>query len=228
MSARNVIKSFQYALQGIVHSLATQRNMRIHFVIALCVMLLSLVLGVSRWEALLLFIAITLVIITELFNTAIEALVDMATEKYHPLAKIAKDVAAGAVFLTAGLSIAIGMTVFIPYIYARARGTLVEDFYNPDVGAVFVLGVVLFGTILLKAAARYREWRTSPSLTTSLAVSIVLLVWGMTLHTLVSLLVTLLCLMFVGSRLYIQSEWAPILWGAFVGSVITLAGFLLI
>lgn len=228
MSARDLIKSFQYALQGIVYSLATQRNMRIHFGVALFVMLLSLLLGVNRWEALLLFVAITLVIIAELFNTAIEALVDMATEEFHPLAKIAKDVAAGAVFLTAGLAIAIGMTVFIPYVYALAQQTLVEEFYDPDIGVVFVLGMVLFGTIFLKAFARYREWRASPSLTTSLAVSIVLLVWGMTLHLIVSLLVTILCLLFVWSRLRIQPEWPPVLWGAVLGGVITLMGFLAI
>ena len=102
MSARNLIKSFQYALNGLIHAVSTQRNMRIHFIMALFVMLLSLVLGVNRWEALLLFVAITLVIITELFNTAIEAIVDLATEQFHPLAKIAKDVAAGAVFLRPG------------------------------------------------------------------------------------------------------------------------------
>lgn len=227
MSARHLIRSFQYALTGIIHALSTQRNMRIHFAIALFVMLLSLIVGVNRWEALLLFVAITLVIITELFNTAIEAVVDMATEEYHPLAKIAKDVAAGAVFLTAGLAIAIGMTVFIPYVYDPAQATLAKKFYTPDVGAVFMLGLVLFATILLKALAHYRRWRISPSLTTSLAVCIVLLVWVMTLHLLVSLLVTILCLLFVGSRLRIQPEWPPILWGAVVGGLMTLAGLML-
>lgn len=224
MSARQWIESFQYALEGIVYALTTQRNMRIHFTVAFSVMLLSLWLGVNRWEALLLFVAIALVIVTELFNTAVEALVDIATEQYHPLAKIAKDVAAGAVFLTAGLSIAIGITVFIPYVLALVDGTLVEEFSNPNVGVVFVLGMVLFGTIFLKAMAHYYRWRSTPSLTTSLAVSIVLLVWSMTWHLIVALLVTILCLLFVGSRLRIQPEWPPILWGSLIGGLLTLAG----
>lgn len=229
MSARQLIESFQYALEGIVHALTTQRNMRIHFTVAFSVMLLSLLLGVNRWEALLLFVAITLVIVTELFNTAVEALVDMATDHYHPLAKVAKDVAAGAVFLTAGLSIAVGLTVFIPYVYALANRTaLVEELSNPDVGVVFVLGMVLFGTIFLKAVAHYRRRRSSPSLTTSLAVSIVLLVWGMTLHLVVASLVTILCLLFVGSRLRIQPEWPPVLWGGLIGGLMTLVGLWLI
>ncbi|MFS8580738.1 MAG: diacylglycerol kinase family protein [Novibacillus thermophilus] len=227
MSTRNLVKSFQYALQGLIYTLATQRNMRIHFTIALCVMLLSLVLGVNRWEALLVFIAITLVMIAELFNTAIETLVDMATEEFHPLAKVAKDVAAGAVFLTAGLSIAIGMTVFVPYVYALVHQTLVTEFYNPDITAVFILGVVLFGTIALKAWARYQTWHSSPSLTTAVAVSIVLLVWGMTLHLTVSLLVTVLSLLLVGSKLMTQSDWRSVLWGAVVGGAVTIGGFLL-
>lgn len=226
MSARNLIKSFHFALQGIVHALTSQRNMRIHFTAALLVMLFSLVLGVNRWEALILFIAITLVIITELFNTAIEAIVDMATAEFHPLAKVAKDVAAGAVFLTSGLAIAVGITVFIPYLYAPTEQVLAEKLYNPNVGAVFMLGLVMFGTIFLKAVAHYREWRVSPSLTTALAVSIVFLVWVMTLHLIVSLLVTILCLLLVGSRLRIQPEWAPILWGAVAGSLMTLVGLL--
>lgn len=228
MSARDLIKSFQYALQGIVHTLSTQRNMRIHFVIALIVMLLSLILGVGRWEALLLFVAITLVIVAELFNTAIEAMVDMATDTYHPLAKIAKDVAAGAVFLAAGLAIAIGATVFLPYLHDLAEPELIEEFFNPDVGAVLVLGMVLFATVFFKAFARSQKWRTSPSLTTSLAVSIVILVWGMTFNLVVSSLVTLLCLLLAGSRLRMQGTWLPVIWGAAIGSIVTVAGSLLI
>lgn len=228
MSARNLIKSFQYALNGLIHALTTQRNMRIHFTVALIVMLLSLTLGVSRWEALLLFVAIILVIITELFNTAIEAIVDLVTEQFHPLAKIAKDVAAGAVFLTSGLAIAIGMTVFFPYFYDPAQMAIIKRFYSPNVGAIFMLGLVLFTTIFMKAVAQHRKWRMNPSLTTSLAVSIVLLVWVMTLHLVVSLLVTILCLLFVGSRLRLQPEWPPIVAGAGVGFLVTVTGLLII
>ena len=228
MSARNLIKSFQYALNGLIHAVSTQRNMRIHFIIALFVMLLSLVLGVNRWEALLLFVAITLVIITELFNTAIEAIVDLATEQFHPLAKIAKDVAAGAVFLTSGLAIAIGMTVFIPYFYDPAHLTMFKRFYSPNVGAVFILGLVLFTTIFMKAVASHQKWRMNPSLTTSLALSIVLLVWVMTFHLIVSLLVTILCLLLVGSRLRLQPEWPPVVAGAVVGCLVTIVGLLII
>lgn len=219
-------KSFKYALEGIVYAIVTERNMRIHFVIALAVMVLSLLLGVNRWEALLLFVAITFVIIAELFNTAIESLVDIATDTYHPLAKIAKDVAAGAVFLSAGLALTIGAVVFLPHFFSLVQHKFMEKWFDPGTGAVFVLGMVLFTTIMLKALA-YKNSQLVPSLTTSLTVSITLLVWWMTWQIVVSVLVTGLSTLFIISRLR-YGPWLPVAWGTLVGVVVTCIGILLI
>ncbi|WP_018131833.1 diacylglycerol kinase family protein [Effusibacillus pohliae] len=106
------LNSLRYASEGITYTLATQRNMQIHFAIAFVVMIFCLVLDVSRSEIILVFFAIVLVIGAELANTAIESLVDLVTADYHKLAKIAKDTAAAAVLLAALHAIIVGLLVF--------------------------------------------------------------------------------------------------------------------
>src|SRR4051812_39923518 len=102
------IDSIHYALHGILHAFSSQRHVRFHFCIAILVLLAGVVWGLPRTEMLILFSAIALVVITELLNTAIEAVVDLVTTAYHPLAKLAKDIAAGAVLIAAFNAIVVG------------------------------------------------------------------------------------------------------------------------
>jgi cytidine deaminase len=111
-AGKSLLSSFGYAVEGIVYALKTQRNMRIHWGTALLVMISAFLLDVSKAEIILLFFAILLVIAAELFNTAIEAAVDLAVDRFHPLAKIAKDTAAAAVLLTALHAVVVGILVF--------------------------------------------------------------------------------------------------------------------
>ncbi|QDX93295.1 diacylglycerol kinase family protein [Brevibacillus laterosporus] len=111
-------RSFGYAIQGINHAVRTQRNMQIHVAVALGVVIVSIWLQVTRLEFSLLLLVIAVVWALELFNTAVEAVVDLVTEEYHPLAKIAKDVAAGAVFVAAMFAILIGILILGPPLYA--------------------------------------------------------------------------------------------------------------
>jgi diacylglycerol kinase len=110
------IAGFKYAFSGLWYALRTQRNARVHVSIAILAILLGVVLHISAVEFALVFVAITGVFIAEMFNTVIELCIDLATPDYHPLAKIAKDVAAGAVLLSAILSIVIGLFVFVPHL----------------------------------------------------------------------------------------------------------------
>ena len=112
MKSRSLIESFNYAVSGIIYTLKTERNMRIHFVISIIVILLSLFFDFSRGELLLLFFTISLVFITEMINTAIERTIDLITEDFHPLARIAKDVAAGGVLIAAINSLIVGYLLF--------------------------------------------------------------------------------------------------------------------
>ena len=111
------IAGFKYAFSGLWYALRTQRNVRVHVSIAFLAILLGVVLRISAVEFALVFVAITGVFIAEMFNTVFELCIDLASPDYHPLAKIAKDVAAGAVLLSAMLSIIIGLFVFVPHIW---------------------------------------------------------------------------------------------------------------
>lgn len=109
---RKVIASFKHAIDGVVFTLKTQRNMRFHFIAAILVLFLAMHYRFTRAKFMILFATITSVIVAEMINTSIEAVVDLVTEEYHPLAKIAKDVAAGAVFITAINALVVGYLLF--------------------------------------------------------------------------------------------------------------------
>ncbi|MBT2710139.1 diacylglycerol kinase family protein [Pseudomonas sp. ISL-84] len=95
-----------------------ERNLQIHLFISIAVILLGLVFAISWIEWIIILFAIGGMLSLELMNTAVERVVDLATEEYHPLAKQAKDTAAGAVFIYAFLSVIIGTIIFLPKIIA--------------------------------------------------------------------------------------------------------------
>ena len=115
MSARRtpaVLQSFNWAFEGVIHVLRTERNMRIHFALATAVLILAFSYGVTKLELMALLIAISFVLIAEMVNTAIEATIDLATTSFDPLAKMAKDIAAGAVLIASVNAVVIGYLVF--------------------------------------------------------------------------------------------------------------------
>jgi diacylglycerol kinase (ATP) len=109
----SVLQSFNFAFEGIIHVLRTQRNMRIHFMIAAGVLIGALIVGVSRLELVILLMAISFVLIAEMINSALEAGIDVATTSFDPLAKLAKDIAAGAVLSATITAHAVGYLVFV-------------------------------------------------------------------------------------------------------------------
>lgn len=111
---RRLVRSFSYALQGIVYTVKTQRNMQIHVAAATLVLAAAWWLQIPRSDVLLVFFSIGLVFSLELMNTAVEAAVDLASPEWHAKAKIAKDASAGAVLVAAILSVGIGVMVFGP------------------------------------------------------------------------------------------------------------------
>ncbi len=108
----SLFDSFNYAAEGVIHALRTQRNLWIHFTIAAAVLVAAVAFGVSRLELMVLLLAITFVLVAELVNTAIEAAVDVASTSFDPMAKLAKDIAAGAVLIAALNAVAVGYLVF--------------------------------------------------------------------------------------------------------------------
>jgi diacylglycerol kinase (ATP) len=110
--ARTLGESFFYAISGMLYAFRTQRNIKIHFMTALLVIIFGYLLKLSIMELLALSITIALVLVAEMINTAIETVVDMYTQEYHPLAAVAKNVAAGAVLISAINAIFVGYLIF--------------------------------------------------------------------------------------------------------------------
>lgn len=109
-----LLASFRYAVQGIQHAFLMERNMKIHIVVTIVVLLFGWWLQLDTVEWIFILFAIAGVISLELVNTAIERVVDLASPDYHLLAKQAKDMAAGAVFIYSLLAIAVGIIIFLP------------------------------------------------------------------------------------------------------------------
>lgn len=107
-------QAFRFAFCGVGCCFATQRNMRIHFAVAVLVVVAGLVCGISVLEWCAVVLCIGMVCALECVNTAVEAAVDLVTEEFHPLAKVAKDCAAGAVLIAAVASVVVGLLVFAP------------------------------------------------------------------------------------------------------------------
>lgn len=111
-----ITKSFGYAFEGIWTGILKERNMKIHCLAIICVTLAGTLLHITAVQWCICLLLFALVVSLELVNTAVEAAVDLVTEEKKPLAKIAKDTAAGAVLFSAFVSVIIGCIIFLPYI----------------------------------------------------------------------------------------------------------------
>lgn len=108
--------SFKYAFQGIWYTIQTQPNLRIHFSIAILVTLAGIYFRITKFEWLILLFTFLWVIISEMINTTVEAMIDLLTSEFKEQAKVAKDVAAGMVLIGAIGSVIIGLVIFLPYL----------------------------------------------------------------------------------------------------------------
>lgn len=140
---KSLLESFKYAVDGILDVFRTQKHMRFHFVTVVLVLLVALMFGLDKKDILVLLFTISMVLMAEMFNTAIEAVVDLVTQTYHPLAKFAKDAAAGAVLIATVVAILVGCLLFLgDRNFAGLSGMRVQ---GPD----SLMKVLLCGIILL-------------------------------------------------------------------------------
>ena len=110
------LRSFRYAWQGIRGCVGREQNLSFHLIVTVAVVALGFGLGITLGECVAVCLCIGLVISAELFNTAIERLVDLVSPQRHPLAGQVKDIAAGAVLVCALAAIAVGLIIFVPYL----------------------------------------------------------------------------------------------------------------
>jgi diacylglycerol kinase (ATP) len=161
MSVRRIppiIQSFNWAFEGVIHVLRTQRNMRIHFAVAAVVLILAFSYGVTKLELMALLIAISFVLIAEMVNTAIEGTIDLATTSFDPLAKMAKDIAAGAVLIASVNAVVIGYLVFADRL-SQPSGRLVSTIRDAPINLT-VIALVL--TLLIVIASKALTGRGAP------------------------------------------------------------------
>jgi diacylglycerol kinase (ATP) len=147
---RSLLHSFNWAFEGIVYALRHERNMQIHFGLAVLVLLAALFFSLTRLEIIALLVAISFVLIAEMINTAIEQLMDMVTDEHDPRAKIAKDVAAGAVLIAAMNAVAVAYLVF----YTRITSTPYTVLQRVRSSSVDVTVIALVLVILLVIAVK--------------------------------------------------------------------------
>jgi len=151
---QGVARSFDHAYRGLVYAVRTQRNMRIHVVISVLVLVASLLVGVSKLELAILVLVILLVFITEMFNTAMEFAVDLVTKEYHPLAKLAKDISAGAVLVSSVGAVLVGYLILADDLGPLSLETLDSIRRQPAHLTLVALGVVVLLVLLGKALTR--------------------------------------------------------------------------
>ncbi len=153
-----MIESFNYAIEGVIHVLRTQRNMRIHFAVAVAVIVGAVAVGVSKIELIALLLAITFVLVAEMINTAIEGAIDAATTSFDPMAKLAKDIAAGAVLIASVNAVAVGYLVFAGK--AADKTARVLDKLRNAPAEITVVALVL--TVIIVIATKAYTGRGTP------------------------------------------------------------------
>ena len=126
MSEKRYLKtrlhSIRYALDGIKYILKTQQNARIHLFFTLAVFILGFLFGITRMEWITLLLTVGLVWAAELFNTAVEVMVNLISPERRITAKICKDISAGSVLVTTSISVLVGLLIFGPPLWDWVRG----------------------------------------------------------------------------------------------------------
>ncbi len=225
------LRSFHHAFEGIVYATRTQRNMRIHFVIAALVLLATLVLRLERYYVIATVVLVTLVLSLELLNTAIESIVDLLTVTHHPLAKSAKDAAAGAVLVGAVGAVFAAYLIFYQGIMSGGSRVFQAVQAVPANVALIVLAVVAIGTIFAKAAVG----RGSPlqggavSGHAALAFAVATMLAFFYQKPLAALLAYFIALLVAQSRVEARIHRPfEVLWGAVLGTLVALAIYVLV
>lgn len=151
MKPTRFIDSVNCAIEGILYAARTQKHMRNHFIAAIVLLVLVLFLKVSALEFTLLAVSVAFVLFAELINTAVEVVVDMVCPQFHPLAKTAKDVAAGGVLVAAIGSAVTGYMILSGYVLNYYREGLKMIGTPSEMGTLVSILIVVIVVVILKA-----------------------------------------------------------------------------
>jgi diacylglycerol kinase (ATP) len=219
------IDSLNCAIDGVLYAAGTQKHMRNHFITAMVVLIISLFLRITAVEFTLLAISISFVLFAELMNTAVEAVVDMVTTEFHPMAKIAKDVAAGSVLLSVVGAVVTGYVILSGYIFPLYKELLAMIGTPAEMAAIVSLLVVIIIVVMLKAVSGKGSPLHGGILSghAAIAFSIATLVTLSTQEPIISLLTLALAVMVSHSRLLMNIHtMREVVMGAATGLLVTL------
>lgn len=222
MKPETWLETVNCAIEGILHAAKSQRHMRWHLLVGVAVVLLSLRLPLSSAEFGLLCLSVTSVLVAELLNSAVESVVDLASPQFHELARVSKDVAAGAVLVASLGAAAVGWVVLFPRMGAGATRALEAVNHREPAAVAGALLVVLVIVVLLKALAGkgtpLHGGFPSGHAAASFAMATLLTLRSRDL--MVAALATIMALMVSHSRLLLRVHtWTEVLMGASLGAV---------
>ncbi len=225
---RGLIKAFNDAIEGILYTFKFERNMKIHYLGSALVLVVSLFLNLSRIEMIMLLFSISLVVVAEMFNTAIEKTIDLVTDEYHVLAKIAKDVAAGGVLVAALNSVVVGYILFFDKL-TELSGLFILKLRESELHITLIcILLVLLAVVVVKALTSSGTPLKGgmPSGHAALAFAIATAITLMTERVVASTLAYIMAVLVAQSRIEgkIHSFWETFA-GALLGSLIAILVF---
>lgn len=230
MPLRKWIDSANNAIEGILHAAKTQRHLRYHFYSAVAVLVLSYILGVERTDFLIISIAVILVLLAEMINTAIEYVVDMISPEHSEKARITKDVAAGAVLITAFGAAVLGYIILFPY-FSRAfeQGIDIAKHSKEEITLIAVILVLIIVVVLKAYSGKGHPLRGGmPSGHSAIAFSAWVAVTYITESFIASLLSFLLSVLIAQSRIAVKAHTPlEVIAGAILGAGITIVLFVI-
>ena len=224
MPLRKWLKSTNFAIEGILHAAKTQRHLRYHFFSAAFVLFLSYLLGITRIEFIIISLAVIIVISSEMLNSAVEVVVDLLSPEYSEKARVAKDIAAGAVLITAFGAAVLGYIILYPYLKSLfVDGFSIAQHSTEEITLIAIILVMILVIITKSYFGTGHPLRGGmPSGHSALAFSIWVSATYITENFLVSLLSFILAVWIAQSRVAVKihTAWEVIL-GALMGASVT-------
>lgn len=202
MKQRTLVESVNSAIEGFVYVFKSQRNMRVHFAIGLFAAILGILLNFTYIEFVLLCLTITFVLFAEMFNTAVEHTIDLVKEEFHPLARIVKDICAGAVLLSALSAVVVGYILFVSRAGLRIEANVAKirdsSWHITFIVLLGILALVVLSKVLFRSGTPLRGGM--PSGHSAIAFSIWTLISLVYPSSLVVFLVFILAFLVAASR----------------------------
>ena len=203
MGKNRLVDSFNFAIEGLIHVLKSQRNMRLHFIFAVFILLFGIYINLSGNELVLILLSLTFLLCAEMFNTAIEFTVDLVSNSVHPLARIIKDVSAGAVLVSAINAVVTCYVIFSRRLYIPLDKALLNirtsSWHITFIALIFVLALVIAAKVILHSGTPLRGGM--PSGHAAFAFSVWTIILFTTMNSFVIILTFILAFFVARSRI---------------------------